>query len=482
VVPSGDKAVGISALVDTSCTSGGLGCFNPQCRFCKMWNSTQSQNFVQCPSSMTLTPTTSTPPIVVDMCWSAVSPGDLATGIIGESNAECVNGGLGCFSRTCRFCKAFETPKSSAYASCRTAQTSADGSSSSISTPTPTATPTPTPTSTSARTQDDFCRSLVTSGDTEMGISALGDANCQGGGLGCLSTSCRFCKTRSTAQSSHLSNCTELMSTRSLEGFESAAKALVSASEPCLALVSGASAAQGVYGFTDKSCSTESKPGQCFTSSCRACKISSSSSTTNLPACPKYIKKVVEMEDEESAEAVLTSWDCTFALTIDTLAGGIAGYVDKTCPTLKDADKDTGCFARLGCRLCAFVATDDFPLCPDGQHEAAVSTVADTPISSTATVPHTSTIIDSNMHLAVSTSTLSAEETETASTGTQQDFTSVNATYRVSIGTTLAIAAAVVVALVAVRSLQRRRARVAAARARIGAGPSIMIIGGGDPF
>lgn len=333
VVPNGDTAVGISAMVDTSCAVGGIGCFSAQCRFCNVWNSTQSQNFVQCPppstpspSPTTPAPTTGTPPIV-DACWSAVSPGDIAAGVAAVSDAACKDGGLGCFSRTCRFCKAFETAKSSAYASCSTVNATATAASTSTLQPTATPTPTPTPT----RSQDVFCSSLVTSGDSALGISALGDANCGSGGLGCLSASCRFCRTRPTPQSRHLYTCGELVSTRKLAGFESVA-APIDSSEPCLALASKESAAQGVYGFTDASCAVESDSDQCFTSTCRACKFAGSSSATDAPACPKYISKAMEMEAQESAEAVSSSWDCTFALSIDVLARGIAGYADKSCP------------------------------------------------------------------------------------------------------------------------------------------------------
>jgi hypothetical protein len=47
-VSSGDQAVGISAMVDSTCVNGGLGCFSATCRFCKMYDTAQSQYFLPC--------------------------------------------------------------------------------------------------------------------------------------------------------------------------------------------------------------------------------------------------------------------------------------------------------------------------------------------------------------------------------------------------------------------------------------------------
>ncbi|GMF58482.1 unnamed protein product [Phytophthora fragariaefolia] len=55
-VSSGDAAVGISAVMDTSCLYGGLGCFNDHCRFCKVSSSVQSAAYVDCPQFTTRDP------------------------------------------------------------------------------------------------------------------------------------------------------------------------------------------------------------------------------------------------------------------------------------------------------------------------------------------------------------------------------------------------------------------------------------------
>ncbi|KAG2782506.1 hypothetical protein JG687_00014224 [Phytophthora cactorum] len=50
IVSSGDAAVGIKIVTDKSCASGGVGCLDKVCRFCKEVSTTQSSKLVDCAS------------------------------------------------------------------------------------------------------------------------------------------------------------------------------------------------------------------------------------------------------------------------------------------------------------------------------------------------------------------------------------------------------------------------------------------------
>ncbi|KAG1702194.1 hypothetical protein DVH05_009984 [Phytophthora capsici] len=49
-VSSGDSSVGLKIVTDTSCASGGVGCIDEVCRFCKLVSTSQSSKFVDCSS------------------------------------------------------------------------------------------------------------------------------------------------------------------------------------------------------------------------------------------------------------------------------------------------------------------------------------------------------------------------------------------------------------------------------------------------
>jgi cell migration-inducing and hyaluronan-binding protein len=50
-VSPGDASVGVWAMTDASCKSGGAGCFSVGCRFCKLKETTQSKHLIVCPTT-----------------------------------------------------------------------------------------------------------------------------------------------------------------------------------------------------------------------------------------------------------------------------------------------------------------------------------------------------------------------------------------------------------------------------------------------
>lgn len=141
-VSDGDAAVGIQINTDATCSSGGLGCINDICRFCKLRDTFQSSHFFTCDSVGTDSPTTVFPATsstgssaTADPASSAcgISDGDLAVGIRAITDAGCSAGGLGCYSDHCRYCKVEETPQSTAYGDCSSYASSAASGGSSAS-------------------------------------------------------------------------------------------------------------------------------------------------------------------------------------------------------------------------------------------------------------------------------------------------------------------------------------------------------------
>ncbi|EGZ22540.1 hypothetical protein PHYSODRAFT_249646 [Phytophthora sojae] len=115
-ISDGDKSVGIRVIDDSSCASGGLGCYNDHCRFCKILETPQSSVFENCATFGVDFPTMA--PLVASTGTCEVSSGDAAVGISAVTDDACLYGGLGCFNDHCRFCKASSSVHSTAYLDC----------------------------------------------------------------------------------------------------------------------------------------------------------------------------------------------------------------------------------------------------------------------------------------------------------------------------------------------------------------------------
>lgn len=237
-VSTGDQSVGISAVADASCVSGGLGCFpyGDQCRFCRESDSSQAMHLEMCPesdSSMSAatdsseqleTPTnseqsaacqtesatkspTSPEEAAVD-CLSLVSVGDLAVGIsaVAATNPTCSATGLGCFqSGQCRYCRTRATTQSASFLTC----SGLGGTSTSTPTSSPTTTPVSTPSPTAASTSTTCSSVVLRSGLT--GISFVSESRCNVAAptlLGCSArTSCRLCRNSKNEANQYLISC-----------------------------------------------------------------------------------------------------------------------------------------------------------------------------------------------------------------------------------------------------------------------------------
>lgn len=126
-VSEGDAALGIRIIADASCeVEGGVGCFgDTACRYCKTSNTPQSAHLITCPSSgpsasaSSSSSSTPAPSVASFDCMIAITIGDSEAGISAVTDPSCSpNGGLGCFSDTCRFCKTSDTVESEHLMAC----------------------------------------------------------------------------------------------------------------------------------------------------------------------------------------------------------------------------------------------------------------------------------------------------------------------------------------------------------------------------
>ncbi|GLE02458.1 hypothetical protein PINS_up011296 [Pythium insidiosum] len=197
-VSEGDVAAGVGVVTDLSCQYGGLGCVDRICRLCKIEETDKSKHLLDCIQVIANAPPAldqQTDPAddpANSLCALKPSDGDRAVGITIVADATCRWGGLGCINDDCRFCKRTETPQSAHLMTC-------DGGS---KTESPSAPALPVGISTSP------CSDLVSIGDRAVGVWAVSDASCAGGGLGCFADTCRFCRVQSTPQSAHFLDCT----------------------------------------------------------------------------------------------------------------------------------------------------------------------------------------------------------------------------------------------------------------------------------
>lgn len=336
LVSVGDSVSGISAYKDTACNSGSLGCFSLKCRFCKTRNTLQSQHFLPCITATSFESSLyeSTPSIqqgnTSDSCWSYTSLGDAQAGIATVTDTSCEEGGLGCLTKQCRFCKVANMTHSAHLLTCDQAMLLASKRLNEETKP------------------HDVCRGLVSSGDIAVGITAVTD-DCSSGGLGCIGNSCRFCKNRETKQSQHFYDCSKVNST-----FYSLP---IYSGDNCGANVSKKDTAAGIYAFTDHSCTDSDKT--CLSSTCRYCSTPYSDNSDKFLPCPKALQISTQAEEEVTP---ISDVNCASFVSFGDSRLGISATKDSSC-----SSGDAGCFARFSCRFCKYLDTEgsaSFIECP----------------------------------------------------------------------------------------------------------------------
>ncbi|RLN89631.1 hypothetical protein BBJ28_00017982 [Nothophytophthora sp. Chile5] len=208
------------------------------------------------------------------------------------------------------------------------------------------------------------CSDKVSTGDQSAGISAIEDAACASGGLGCFpeGEQCRFCKVSDSSESSHLLMCTDVQGSKSSSASSSNTESAMQEAMPeatinCASLVSVGDQGVGISATSGATPSCASNGLGCFQSgACRFCQ------TRTTPQSGAFLKcsdlgvgtsstttTTTQAPSTPTSTVASTSTSCA---TVVQQAGltGISYVTDSRCnvasPTLP------GCTSRSSCRLC----------------------------------------------------------------------------------------------------------------------------------
>ncbi|RLN74495.1 hypothetical protein BBJ28_00009535 [Nothophytophthora sp. Chile5] len=370
VASEGDASVGIKIVTDATCVSGGLGCLDDICRFCRVTTTIQSASFIDCasiglssqaPATTTPTPTTAAPASTSPTgsiplyCPRTVSSGDAKAGLDIVSDISCSEGGVGCLDEVCRFCKRFDTATSQSFLSCDSippvnagtdinfvsipivddsemsessvARLLVDSNSSDA---------TAEDVVESASTTAGVCSLTPSVGDEAAGIHVVTDTSCASGGNGCVDSICRLCKAKATAQSALLDDCPT--------------------TKKCTTTVSEGDAALGINIITDATCANGGLG--CMDSVCRLCKVKTTTQSAHLGDCSVFTAAAttapptVAPAKTTTAPATTTpahlpiSMECFQTVSSGDKNLGLDIVADISC-----SDGGVGCLSGI-CRFC----------------------------------------------------------------------------------------------------------------------------------
>ncbi|KAF4043985.1 hypothetical protein GN244_ATG03862 [Phytophthora infestans] len=373
---AGDIAAGINIVTDKSCVSGGLGCIDSVCRFCRISTSSLSSAYVDCavitgtttqtstpgPTPASTPPTKANTPSIVFDCFRTISGGDKAVGLDIASDIRCSEGGAGCLDEVCRYCKRFDTVQSQSYIDCSTIPSSNIGSDITfVSIPLVTDSDTPERMleedsfgstddsySTDASNASDksyegaaTCVMTVSSGDAAVGINIVTDTSCSSGGTGCVDSVCRYCKTKDTEQSAHLSSC------------PSTTTAPTAITKTCPTTVSDGDASVGINIITDTSCANGGLG--CIDSICRYCKTKLTDQSAHFGSCSDYSSTSISSPPATVAPVTTpTSTSPIYSIPVDcyqTASNGDKSLGLDIVTDMRCGDGGVGCLDSI-CRFC----------------------------------------------------------------------------------------------------------------------------------
>ncbi|KAG6584780.1 mucin-like protein [Phytophthora cinnamomi] len=426
---AGDIAVGVHITTDLTCSTGGVGCINDLCRFCKVKTTPQSKAFVDCNSlggatsgSAAPVDTTTTPPVATTngTCALVASSGDASVGIRIVTDSACSAGGVGCINDVCRFCKVITSVQSAAFIDCATV----DGYTPATETPAATTTPDATTTSSASAST---CTRVASGGDIAVGVDIATDTTCRSGGVGCIDDVCRFCQVTETAQSAAFINCTLLSgytpraeTPASTVTTTVAPATAVSTNAPvsqpaCGLVVSAGDAAVGISITGDATCASGGVG--CIDSVCRFCKVTTTVQSAAFVDCtsiadftlatnaPTVTSTMPPTASTTAAPAVSTpGGTCSLTVSEGDAAVGINIFADTSCQF-----GGVGCIDNV-CRFCKTRTTGQSAAFVDCPVAITTNTPAATTAYSNSTLEPTTTDADA---ATPTDSSVSVDATET---------------------------------------------------------------------
>ncbi|KAG3242463.1 hypothetical protein PI124_g12703 [Phytophthora idaei] len=389
----GDIAVGIHIATDTTCSAGGVGCINDLCRFCKVQNTTQSAEFVDCSSLAGFVSDSTTPVGVATSAPGSITPascdltassGDAAVGIRIVTDPSCSASGVGCISNVCRFCKVITSVQSEAFIDC----VAVDGYV--PETETPVTAPVVKPSSST------LCTQVATDGDLAAGVDITTDATCSSGGVGCIDSVCRFCQVTATPQSAEFVTCASISTytprtaapVDATTSTPSAANTNVPVTQAdCSLVVSSGDAAVGISITCDATCAVGGVG--CIDSVCRFCKVMTTVQSAAFADCTSIpgFAVVSDVSTDTTTPATASTIDnpvtsapattCNLIVTEGDAAVGIDITADSTCQF-----GGVGCIDS-SCRFCKMKTTDQSAAFIDCPAAIAAATSTSAPVDLT---------------------------------------------------------------------------------------------------
>lgn len=250
-------------------------------------------------------------------CKLNASEGNLNNGVTIVLDPSCRNGGLGCITDKCTYCRTFNTSESAHLRECDqigwyNILTQASSSS-------------------SAETR---CTASVSSSDFDVGINIIPDTNCSNGGLGCVDENCRYCKMKDTNQSAHLDPCADFGYAFEYDG------------DVCAASLSQGDAAAGVNIVTDPQCAFGGIG--CFQETCRYCQLFDTEKSKDYVNCSRFNSSLDTFASSDQKET-----NCS--LEFSSVTQGLYAVTDLSCQ-----QGNASCISDQ-CRLCALGPNASLP-------------------------------------------------------------------------------------------------------------------------
>ncbi|GAB9472374.1 hypothetical protein Gpo141_00009555 [Globisporangium polare] len=216
-------------------------------------------------------------------CAGYVLPENREMGFSAEDDPSCLTDNTQCFAQTCRLCKDVDNGHTKHYTYCDEIKSKRDSTQSSAS----------TKDSSSKKKNSKLksveaamasptgadCASRVSPGDQSAGITAIFDASCASGGLGCQADSCKFCRTSPASASQTYKLCSELT------GGAATSTTTSTTTSGCAAAVA-VSGMQDVSFVNEPQCQRNAQLAGCVAaSSCRLCRNAKNEGNQFLVSC-----------------------------------------------------------------------------------------------------------------------------------------------------------------------------------------------------
>lgn len=226
-------------------------------------------------------------------CASYVLPENKEMGFSAEDDPSCLTDNAQCFEQTCRLCKEVANGHTKHYTYCTEIKSKRDSMEAASATDSMEAASAMDSSSKKnpklksieaamASPTSAECAARVSPGDQSAGITAIFDASCASGGLGCQANNCKFCRASTASASQTYKLCSELTGSASTTPVTTTTTGTTSG---CVAAVVS-SGMQDVSFVTEPQCQTNARLAGCVAaSSCRLCRNAKNEGNQFLVSC-----------------------------------------------------------------------------------------------------------------------------------------------------------------------------------------------------